>query len=47
MVVPVVNAATGVVVGTVDVESVNKNAFSDADRILLEACARMIVRLWE
>ncbi len=34
------------VVGTLDVESVHENAFTDADRQLLEACAAVICRLW-
>src|SRR5918911_1017921 len=37
-VIPVKSAA-GEVVGTIDVESDRPNAFTDADRTLLEACA--------
>jgi GAF domain-containing protein len=47
MIVPVINPATGTVVGTIDVESVNKNAFADNDSALLEECARAITRLWD
>jgi putative methionine-R-sulfoxide reductase with GAF domain len=34
------------VVGTVDVESDTSAAFADADRTLLERCARAIVALY-
>ncbi len=47
IVVPVFNPATGTVVGTIDVESVEKQAFTDDDRAFLEECARAIARLWE
>lgn len=46
MVTPVKDPSTGVVVGTIDVESVHKNAFSDADRSLIEAFAQAILPLW-
>jgi GAF domain-containing protein len=47
MIVPVIQPDTGKVVGTIDVESAHKNAFADADRELLEACAQMILPLWD
>ena len=46
VVVPVVNPATGTVVSTIDVESVNKRAFTDADKIFMEKSARAITQLW-
>jgi GAF domain-containing protein len=47
MIVPVIHPARGIVVGTIDVESANKNAFTDSDRTFLEACSRAIVPLWD
>jgi GAF domain-containing protein len=47
IVVPIIHPETGQVIGTIDVESVHKGAFADADRELLEACSRMIAPLWE
>jgi L-methionine (R)-S-oxide reductase len=38
-IVPVVDPGTGTVVGTLDVESAERDAFSDADREALEGCA--------
>ncbi len=38
-IVPVVDPGTGTVVGTLDVESAERNAFTDADRHALEGCA--------
>jgi putative methionine-R-sulfoxide reductase with GAF domain len=38
-IVPVMDAATGAVVGTVDVESAERDAFTDADRQVLERVA--------
>jgi GAF domain-containing protein len=38
-IVPVVEPCTGTVVGTLDVESAERNAFTDADRQALEGCA--------
>ena len=38
-IVPVVDPAMGAVVGTVDVESAERDAFTDADRQALEGCA--------
>ena len=46
IIVPVISPGTGAVVGTVDVESERKNAFTDADRELLEECDRELTRLW-
>ncbi len=37
----------GDVVGLIDVESEQSNAFSDRDRQLLERCAAVIVPLWD
>ena len=47
IIVPVIQPDTGKVVGTIDVESAHKDAFGNEDRTLLEACARMILPLWE
>lgn len=47
IIVPVINPKTGAVIGTIDVESERKNAFTDADSKLLEGCARKLTRLWE
>jgi L-methionine (R)-S-oxide reductase len=47
MIVPVINPETESVVGTIDVESVKKNAFGETDRIFLEECAGVMGRLWE
>jgi L-methionine (R)-S-oxide reductase len=38
-IVPVVDPATGAVVGTLDVESAERDAFTEADRRELERCA--------
>lgn len=45
IIVPI-TTATGEVVGTLDVEDAHENAFADADRKFLEACARALMRLW-
>ena len=45
IVVPIVHPATKAVLGTIDVESVNKNAFTDADRAFLERCAGAVCPL--
>ena len=47
IIIPVIQVATQTVVGTVDVESEQKNAFTDTDQALLEACARAATGLWE
>jgi putative methionine-R-sulfoxide reductase with GAF domain len=44
--VPVVDPATGTVVGTLDVESAERDAFTDADRHALEGCAAALPRLF-
>ena len=46
IIVPVMSSSTGKVIGTVDVESERKDAFSETDQALLEACARAAVGLW-
>jgi L-methionine (R)-S-oxide reductase len=38
-IVPVVDPGTGTVVGTLDVEGAERDAFTDADREVLEGCA--------
>jgi len=45
MVVPV-RSVSGQVVGTIDVESDRIGAFTDQDRIFLEACATVLLPLW-
>ena len=47
IIVPVVNPRGGQVVGTIDVESERKGAFTDADREMLGACAETILPLWK
>ena len=46
IIVPVIEPATGKVVGTIDVESEHKNAFTDVDRATLERCAAAIADLF-
>jgi L-methionine (R)-S-oxide reductase len=46
IIVPVVEPTTRKVVGTIDVESEHKNAFTDADRATLERCAAAIADLF-
>ena len=46
IIVPVIEPATRKVVGTIDVESEHKNAFTDADRATLERCATAIAGLF-
>jgi putative methionine-R-sulfoxide reductase with GAF domain len=46
IIVPVIVPATRKVVGTIDVESEHKNAFTDADRATLERCAVAIADLF-
>jgi L-methionine (R)-S-oxide reductase len=46
IIVPVIEPATRKVVGTIDVESEHKNAFTDADRATLERCAEAIADLF-
>jgi L-methionine (R)-S-oxide reductase len=46
IIVPVIEPATQKVVGTIDVESELKNAFTDADRATLERCAATIADLF-
>jgi putative methionine-R-sulfoxide reductase with GAF domain len=45
-IVPVVDAGTGAVVGTLDVEAAEREAFTDADRHALERCAAAITSLF-
>jgi L-methionine (R)-S-oxide reductase len=45
-VVPVLDPATGAVVGTVDVESAERDAFTAADRQVLERCAAALAGLF-
>jgi GAF domain-containing protein len=44
-IVPVVDPDTGAVVGTLDVESAERDAFTDADRQALERCAAALTGL--
>ncbi len=46
MIVPV-RDASGAIVGTIDVESAEVNAFSDRDQRLLDACAAILRPLWD
>jgi len=45
-IVPVVDPGTGMVVGTLDVESAVREAFTDADRQALERCAAALTGLF-
>jgi L-methionine (R)-S-oxide reductase len=45
-IVPVVDPGTGAVVGTLDVESAERDAFTDADRQALEECAAALPDLF-
>jgi L-methionine (R)-S-oxide reductase len=45
-IVPVVDPGTGTVVGTLDVESAHRDAFTDADRQALEGCAAALTDLF-
>jgi GAF domain-containing protein len=46
IIIPVIDETSGAVVGTIDVESELKNAFSAEDQAMLEECARTAVPLW-
>jgi L-methionine (R)-S-oxide reductase len=46
-IVPVVDPGTGMVVGTLDVEGAERDAFTDADRQALERCAAALTGLFE
>ncbi len=47
IIVPVFDNRRNIVVGTIDVESEQSNAFSDEDQIFLEDCSEAICCLWE
>lgn len=46
IIVPVMDETSGAVLGTIDVESERKNAFSAEDQVMLEECARTARPLW-
>lgn len=46
IIVPILNPLTEAVIGTIDVESEQPNAFSPGDQHLLEECARAALALW-
>ena len=46
VIVPILDPATGTVIGTIDVESDRVNAFSARDQEVLEDCARAALPLW-
>ena len=46
IIIPVLDEKTGAVIGTIDGESVQANAFSLEDQKLLEACARVARLVW-
>jgi len=46
IIISVIDETSGAVVGTIDVESDEKNAFSAEDQALLEECARTARPLW-
>jgi GAF domain-containing protein len=45
-IVPVVDPGTGAVVGTLDVESAERDAFTDSDRHTLQECAATLPGLF-
>jgi putative methionine-R-sulfoxide reductase with GAF domain len=47
VIVPVLDAAGEVVVGTIDVESEQPNAFGEQVQHLLESCSKALRLLWE
>jgi putative methionine-R-sulfoxide reductase with GAF domain len=47
IIVPVIDPQAQNVVGTIDVESEQADAFSEEDRRTLERCAASAIRLWE
>jgi L-methionine (R)-S-oxide reductase len=46
IIIPVLDEKSGAVVGTIDVESEQANAFSDEDQKMLEDCAGSVFLLW-
>ena len=46
IIIPFLDEKTGAVVGTIDVESKQANAFSLEDQKLLEACVRVARLIW-
>jgi GAF domain-containing protein len=46
-IVPILGAETGLVIGTLDVESDRVDAFGDDDRRFLETCAQALMPLFE
>ena len=46
IIIPVLDKKTGAVIGTIDVESEQANAFSEEDQKRLEHCARIAGPLW-
>jgi putative methionine-R-sulfoxide reductase with GAF domain len=46
MIVPVIDQGSGKPIGTIDIESERKNAFNDADREKVEACAQRALPLF-
>ena len=46
-IVPILGAETGIVIGTLDVESDRRDAFNDDGRRFLEACAQALMPLFE
>ena len=46
MIVPVLDPSGNRVIGTIDVESEQANAFSDRDREMIEQCAQAALPLW-
>ncbi|MBV8372390.1 MAG: GAF domain-containing protein [Candidatus Eremiobacteraeota bacterium] len=47
MIVPILGAESGIVIGTLDVESERVDAFSDDDRDFVERCATALMPLFE
>ena len=47
MIVPILGAESGIVIGTLDVESDRVDAFSEEDRAFVEACAPAVMPLFE
>jgi putative methionine-R-sulfoxide reductase with GAF domain len=47
MIVPILGAESGIVIGTLDVESDRAGAFADDDRDFVESCATALMPLYE
>jgi L-methionine (R)-S-oxide reductase len=46
IIIPIRSRRSGIVVGTIDVESERTNVFTAEDQVLLESCAAVLAPLW-